>query len=113
MFDLFQIDAHEKVKAKLEEIIKKCGGTIPEDCTVEKFVQNSDGKPPPLPSLPESAAAPPPAPPLAGLLPPGAPHPPPVPGGPPPPPPPPGPGVPGNYNQPRYTIEDYMFCVIQ
>ncbi|XP_028398626.1 disheveled-associated activator of morphogenesis 1-like [Dendronephthya gigantea] len=97
------IDAHQKVKEKLEEIIKKCGGKIPEDCTIEHFVKNSTGAPPDIPNL-QPSGGPPPAPPLAGLLPPGAPPPPPpggapppppLPGGVPPPPPPPGAGVPG------------------
>lgn len=113
----FQIDAHQKVKEKLEEIIKESGGKIPEDCTVEYFVKNSSGTPSDIPNL-ESSAGPPPAPPLAGLLPPGAPPPPPL-GGPPPPPPlpggaapPPPPAFPGNIQDSSYLLEDVLFCVL-
>ena len=121
VFLCFQIGAHQKVKEKLEEIIKKCGGKIPEDCTVEHYVKNSSGAPPEIPNL-EASGAPPPPPPLAGLLPPGAPPPPPpggvpppppLPGGagPPPPPPPPGGGIPGNIPEGPYLLED-VFCVL-
>jgi hypothetical protein len=108
------------LKEKLEEIIKKCGGKIPEDCTVEHFLKNSSGAPPEIPNLEPSGGAPPP-PPLAGLLPPGAPPPPggvppppPLPGGavPPPPPPPPGGGIPGNILEGSYLLEDLFFCVL-
>lgn len=121
MFPCFQIDAHQKVKEKLEEIIKKCGGTIPKDCTVDYFVKNSTGAPSEIPNL-ETSGGPPPAPPLAGLLPPGAPPPPPppggapppppLPGGVPPPPPPPGAGIPGNIQEGSYLLEDVLFCVL-